>query len=346
MTRRVLVTGGAGFIGSAVCRALIAKGDRVLVLDKLTYAGHLSSLASVSVSPLFSFVQGDVADTQTVNAVFADFRPDRVMHLAAESHVDRSIVSAGDFIHTNIIGTWVMLEAALKYWRSLGPADSATFRFLHVSTDEVFGALGESGYFSEETPYDPSSPYSASKAGADHLVSAWGRTYGLPVLISRCSNNYGPYQLPEKLIPLTVVHALQGKPLPVYGAGQNVRDWLHVSDHVTALDTILEHGAPGARYNIGGRNEHRNIDIVRSICSALDTLVPDGAPHDRLITLVTDRPGHDFRYAIDPGRLERDLDWLPQTGFTDGLYSTVKWYVENSSWWEPIVARGRATQGI
>jgi dTDP-glucose 4,6-dehydratase len=334
---RILVTGGAGFIGSAVCRHLVTElGQQVLNVDALTYAGNLASLGSIEKDARYRFVQADIRDKAAIDRVFDEFQPDGVMHLAAESHVDRSINSAGDFISTNVNGTFVMLEAARAYWAALPDAARASFRFLHVSTDEVYGSLGESGLFEETTPYDPSSPYSASKAAADHLASAWWRTYGLPVIISNCSNNYGPFHFPEKLIPLIILNALHGKPLPVYGDGANVRDWLHVEDHARALTMILTKGRAGEKYNVGGRNERRNIDVVRAICAILDEIRPSNAPHDALITYVADRPGHDARYAIDASKLERDFGWRAQETFDTGIAKTIRWYLDNEWWWRPL----------
>ncbi len=333
---RIVVTGGAGFIGSAVCRHLVGAGHDVLNVDKLTYAGNLASLTSVHNDPRYRFAKADIRDRAAMDALFADFRPDGIMHLAAESHVDRSISSSGDFIETNITGTFVMLEAARAYWGGLDAEARKAFRFLHVSTDEVYGSLGDEGLFEEATPYDPSSPYSASKAAADHLASAWQRTYGLPVVISNCSNNYGPFHFPEKLIPLVILNALHGKPLPVYGQGANIRDWLYVEDHAKALFLILTKGRIGEKYNVGGRNERRNIDVVRRICGILDELRPQGAPHDRLITYVTDRPGHDARYAIDATKLETELGWRAEEDFDSGIAKTVRWYLDNEWWWRPL----------
>ncbi len=337
MIKRILVTGGAGFIGSAVCRHLIEHTDgEVLNLDKLTYAGNLNSLRAVAGHPRYRFVQADVTDRAAVGAILAEFQPDGVMHLAAESHVDRSITGSGAFIETNIIGTYALLEACRAYWDGLPAPRKTAFRLLHVSTDEVYGSLGTEGLFTETTPYDPSSPYSASKAAADHLASAWQRTYGLPVVISNCSNNYGPFHFPEKLIPLVILNALHGKPLPVYGRGDNIRDWLHVEDHARALHLILTQGAPGETYNVGGRNERRNIDVVLAICAALDALRPAPALHADLITYVADRPGHDQRYAIDATKLERDLGWRAAHSFDTGIVSTVAWYLQNEWWWRPL----------
>jgi dTDP-glucose 4,6-dehydratase len=333
---RILVTGGAGFIGSAVCRRLVGRGHEVMNLDKLTYAGNLESLRAISNAPGYQFRQADICDHAAVENTFAAFRPEGVMHLAAESHVDRSITGARAFVDTNVIGTFAMLEAARGYWSGL-PADAkSAFRFLHVSTDEVYGSLGADGLFTERTPYDPSSPYSASKAAADHLASAWHRTYGLPVLISNCSNNYGPFHFPEKLIPLVILNALHGRELPVYGAGENIRDWLYVEDHAAALELILTEGRPGETYNVGGRNERRNIDVVRAICALLDRLAPPRPPHDRLIRFVTDRPGHDHRYAIDAAKLEGELGWRAAETFDTGLEKTVRWYLANEWWWRPL----------
>ncbi len=333
---RILVTGGAGFIGSAVCRHLVGAGHDVLNVDKLTYAGNLASLTAIHNDPRYRFAKADIRDRAAIDALFTEFRPDGVMHLAAESHVDRSISSSGEFVETNITGTFVMLEAARAYWSGLDAAAKDAFRFLHVSTDEVYGSLGDEGLFAETTPYDPSSPYSASKAAADHLASAWQRTYGLPVVISNCSNNYGPFHFPEKLIPLVILNALHGKPLPVYGQGANIRDWLYVEDHAKALFLILTRGRVGEKYNVGGRNERRNIDVVRRICTILDELHPQGGPHERLITYVTDRPGHDARYAIDATKLETELGWRAEENFDTGIAKTVRWYLDNEWWWRPL----------
>ena len=333
---RIIVTGGAGFIGSAVCRYLVAEiGADVLNIDKLTYAANLSSLEPLCDFPNYRLQRADVCDRVAMDLAFASFRPDAVIHLAAESHVDRSITGSDAFIETNIVGTYTLLRSAHTYWRKHNGAMDR-FRFLHVSTDEVYGSLGPSGLFSEATPYDPSSPYSASKAAADHLVAAWHRTYGLPTLISNCSNNYGPFQFPEKLIPLVILNALSGRPLPVYGDGQNIRDWLFVEDHARALYLILTHGRPGEKYNVGGRNEQTNLAVVDRICNIMDAYHPDGAPHDRLITFVVDRPGHDRRYAIDAAKLEAELGWRPAETFESGLDKTVRWYLENQRWWEPL----------
>jgi dTDP-glucose 4,6-dehydratase len=340
MSKRIFVTGGAGFIGSALVRHLIADtGHEVMCFDKLTYAGTMGALAPVAANPRFRFVRADVCDAAAVRAALADFRPDIVTHLAAESHVDRSIDGPGAFIQTNIVGTYTLLAEALDYWRALDADARNGFRFHHISTDEVFGSLGDTGLFTETTPYDPRSPYSASKAGSDHLVSAWGHTFGLPVLITNCSNNYGPYHFPEKLIPLTIVKALAGEPLPVYGKGSNVRDWLFVEDHVRALRQVFERGAPGRTYNIGGNVERRNIEVVETVCAILDTLSPraDGRPYRDQISFVADRPGHDQRYAIDATRVRDELGWSPRETFESGIDKTVRWYLANGAWWRPIV---------
>jgi dTDP-glucose 4,6-dehydratase len=334
---RVIVTGGAGFIGSALVRYLVLeKGYEVLNVDALTYAGHLPSLRLVDGKPNCRFLHANICDRATMHAAVSGFRPHRIMHLAAESHVDRSITGAADFIQTNVVGTFTLLEAARDYWASLGGPEKDQFRFLHVSTDEVYGSLGEDGMFTEDTPYDPSSPYSASKASSDHLAKAWHRTYGLPVVVSNCSNNYGPYHFPEKLIPLTILNALAGERLPVYGKGENVRDWLYVEDHARALDLIARQGRVGETYNVGGRNERRNIDVVRRICSVLDEMVPANRPREELIELVTDRPGHDARYAIDATKLEKELGWRAQENFDTGIEKTVRWYLDNEWWWRPL----------
>ena len=337
---RVLVTGGAGFIGSALVRHLVLdKGYDVLNVDALTYAGNLASLKLVEDKPNYRFIQANICDRAAMEQAVSKFRPDRIMHLAAESHVDRSITGAADFIQTNVIGTFTLLEAARDHWSNLdGPAKDA-FRFLHVSTDEVFGSLSEDGLFTENTPYDPSSPYSASKASSDHLAKAWQRTYGLPVVVSNCSNNYGPYHFPEKLIPLTILNALAGERLPVYGQGENIRDWLYVEDHARALDLIVDRGRVGETYNVGGRNERRNIDVVRRICSVLDEFAPSNGPREELIEFVTDRPGHDARYAIDATKLETELGWRAQENFDTGIEKTVRWYLDNDWWWRPLRER-------
>lgn len=334
---RVMVTGGAGFIGSAVVRHLVLeKGFSVLNIDKLTYAGTLSSVQTVNGNPGYHFLKADIVDGNAISAAFEAFRPDRVMHLAAESHVDRSITGAQAFIETNVSGTFTMLECARRYWSSLRGQPKEQFRFLHVSTDEVYGSLGSEGLFNEETPYDPSSPYSASKAASDHLAKAWARTYGLPVIVSNCSNNYGPYHFPEKLIPLTILNAMEGKPLPVYGSGCNIRDWLYVEDHARALDIIAERGRVGETYNVGGRNERRNIDVVNRICTLLNEIRPEGRNHQELITYVPDRPGHDARYAIDATKLETELEWKALENFDSGIEKTVHWYLANEWWWAPL----------
>jgi dTDP-glucose 4,6-dehydratase len=349
MTKRFLITGGAGFIGSGVIRFLTEETNhQVLSLDKLTYAGNLESLADISDNDCYEFVQGDVCDRALVARLFAEFKPNVVMHLAAESHVDRSIDGPAEFIQTNIVGTSVMLECAREYWKAL-PSDN-TFRFHHISTDEVYGSLDSTGLFTEETFYDPSSPYSASKASSDHLVRAWHRTYGLPVLITNCSNNYGPYQFPEKLIPLMILSALECKPLPVYGNGQQVRDWLHVKDHARALYKVVTEGEIGETYNIGGHNEKTNLEVVNSLCEILDELVsPSGSENNvpqaqenpiqsykELITYVADRPGHDKRYAIDASKIQNDLGWVPAETFETGLRKTVEWYLENAIWCQHV----------
>ncbi|MGO7209833.1 dTDP-glucose 4,6-dehydratase [Rhizobium ruizarguesonis] len=334
---RILVTGGAGFIGSALVRHLVSEiGAEVLNVDTLTYAGNLASLKSVEAAPNYQFLRADICDRAGMQEAFTSFRPDIVMHLAAESHVDRSISGADDFIQTNIVGTFSLLDAARHYWDGLDARRKSAFRFLHVSTDEVYGSLGDEGLFEETTPYDPSSPYSASKAASDHLAIAWHRTYGLPVVVSNCSNNYGPFHFPEKLIPLMILNALEGKPLPVYGNGANVRDWLYVEDHARALFTIASRGRPGEKYNVGGRNERRNIDVVHRICAILDGVYDNREPHARLITNVTDRPGHDARYAIDASKLESELGWKARETFETGIEKTVHWYLENEWWWRPL----------
>ncbi len=338
---RILVTGGAGFIGSALVRHLVANsGHEVLNYDALTYAGTLSTVASVADDPRYRFVRGDICDRAAVGAALAEFRPDIVTHLAAESHVDRSIDGPDAFIRTNLVGTFTMLSAARAYWQGLDEAGRAAFRFHHISTDEVYGSLDETGLFTEDTSYDPRSPYSASKAGSDHLVSAWGHTYGLPVLITNCSNNYGPFHFPEKLIPLIIAKALAGETLPVYGKGDQIRDWLYVDDHVRALQAVFERGAVGRTYNVGGHNEKQNIEVVRTICAALDERRPraDGKRYAEQIGFVADRPGHDKRYAIDASRIGAELGWTPAETFESGIAKTVDWYLGNEDWWRPLVA--------
>ncbi|MEJ2574951.1 MAG: dTDP-glucose 4,6-dehydratase [Gammaproteobacteria bacterium] len=338
---KVLITGGAGFIGSAVVRHYITETDATVVnVDKLTYAGNLDSVAEVSASPHYHFEKVDICDAGELQRLFGHYQPDAVMHLAAESHVDRSIDGPAQFIETNIVGTYTLLEGARHYWQNLSSEAQADFRFHHISTDEVYGSLGPDGYFTEETPYQPNSPYSASKAASDHLVRAWHHTYGLPVVTTNCSNNYGPYHFPEKLIPLVIIKALRGEPLPVYGKGDNIRDWLYVEDHARALRLVLEKGRPGETYNIGGHNERTNLQVVETICSHLDELLPDShnVPHANLIKFVPDRPGHDKRYAIDAGKLERELGWRPAETFESGLRKTVKWYLDNRTWWERVLS--------
>jgi len=329
---KFFVTGGAGFIGSAVVRYLINETEHeVLNFDKLTYAGNLDNVKSVSNNSRYKFVQGDICDRDLLSKTFSEFKPDKIMHLAAESHVDRSISGPSEFITTNIIGTYSILEVALKYYQGLDEDKKKTFLFHHISTDEVYGELGETGLFTEETPYDPSSPYSASKASSDHLVRAWGRTFKLPVIVTNCSNNYGPYHYPEKLIPLVITKAKKGEPLPVYGKGENVRDWLYVEDHAKALVKVVESGKTFETYNIGGNSERKNIDVVKTICKIMDELLPNSphVPHEKLISFVTDRAGHDFRYAIDCSKIKRELGWEPSVTFEEGLRSTVKWFLEN-----------------
>ncbi len=331
--KTILITGGAGFIGSAVVRQLINDTDyRVINVDKLTYAGNLQSLASISANPRYQFEQVDICDASEVNRIFREHQPDAIMHLAAESHVDRSISGPADFIQTNIVGTYTLLEAARAHWNTLDAERKANFRFHHISTDEVYGSLGDEGFFTENTAYEPNSPYSASKAASDHLVRAWHHTYGMPVVTTNCSNNYGPYHFPEKLIPLVILNAVNGKPLPIYGKGDNIRDWLYVDDHARALRTVLETGKLGETYNIGGWNEKTNLEVVQAICTILDELHPQGAPHQNLITYVADRPGHDKRYAIDATKIADDLGWKPQETFETGLRKTVQWYLDNTDW--------------
>ncbi|WID94692.1 dTDP-glucose 4,6-dehydratase [Bosea vestrisii] len=341
--KRYLVTGGAGFIGSAVVRHLIRQTPhQVLVVDKLTYAGNRDNLEPVSNDPRLTFLQADIGDAAAMRHAFAEFAPDIVMHLAAESHVDRSIDGPAAFIETNIVGSFVLLQEALRHWRTLPAEDQAGFRFHQISTDEVFGSLGEDGLFSETSPYQPNSPYSASKAASDHLARAWHHTYGLPVVLSNCSNNYGPYHFPEKLIPLMILNALEGKALPVYGSGAQVRDWLHVEDHARALALIAESGRIGESYNVGGSAERSNLEVVKAICALMDELSPDAGigPRENLIRFVADRPGHDQRYAIDASKIERELGWRPQESFESGLRKTIAWYLENRDWW------GRIRSGV
>lgn len=337
--QRILITGGAGFIGSAVIRQFISDTDcNVINLDKLTYAGNLRSLDSISSDPRYSFEKVDICNAKEVARVFREHQPDAVMHLAAESHVDRSISGPATFIQTNIVGTYTLLEAARNYWSSLPSQRKATFRFHHISTDEVYGSLGATGFFTEQTAYEPNSPYSASKAASDHLVRAWHHTYGLPVITTNCSNNYGPFHFPEKLIPLAILNAVNDKPVPIYGTGDNIRDWLYVDDHARALRLVLEQGQLGETYNIGGWNEKSNLEVVQFICTILDELRPQGAPHSRLITHVQDRPGHDRRYAIDAGKIERSLGWKPQETFESGLRKTVEWYLSNTGWVDGVTS--------
>jgi dTDP-glucose 4,6-dehydratase len=334
---KLLVTGGCGFIGSAVVRLAVARGHEVVNLDAMTYAANAANVASVTHSNLYSFEQADIRDRATLDRIFATHAPGAVMHLAAESHVDRSIDGPADFIETNITGTFNLLEAARAHWTRQGKPGS--FRFHHISTDEVFGSLGPTGQFTEHTPYDPRSPYSASKAASDHLVRAWAETYGLPTVLTNCSNNYGPFHFPEKLIPVVILNALHGRPIPVYGTGENIRDWLYVEDHADALLLVLEKGTLGRSYNIGGENERRNIDLVRTICALLDELAPKATPYADQITFVTDRPGHDARYAIDPSRIRDELGWRPSVTVEEGLRRTVRWYLDNEAWWRPLLDR-------
>ncbi len=334
---KILVTGGAGFIGSAVVRLAVARGHSVVNLDALTYAACLDNVASVADSPLYAFEQADIRDGAALKRIFAEHKPDKVMHLAAESHVDRSIDAPGAFIETNVMGTFEMLAAARAYWDGAGRPEG--FRFHHISTDEVYGTLGATGQFTEDTPYAPNSPYSASKAASDHLVRAWGETYDLPFVLTNCSNNYGPYHFPEKLIPVVILKALAGEPIPVYGTGENVRDWLYVEDHADALLRVLEKGETGRTYNIGGENEAQNIEIVRKICAILEEKRPKNAPYEDQITFVADRPGHDLRYAIDPTRIRTELGWRPSVTLDQGLEKTVQWYLDNPEWWQALQDR-------
>jgi dTDP-glucose 4,6-dehydratase len=336
---KILVTGGAGFIGSAVVRKLIRETDvRVVNVDALTYAGNLESLPGIQEGPRYAFHRVDIREGEALKRIFEEERPDAVMHLAAESHVDRSIDGPREFIETNVLGTFTMLEESRRHWQTLSAEERSSFRFLHISTDEVYGSLPEQGLFSEETAYQPNSPYSASKAGSDHLVRAWHHTFGLPVVTTNCSNNYGPYQFPEKLIPLITLNALEGKPLPVYGKGENVRDWLHVEDHAEALLTVLNRGQVGETYCVGGKNEMKNIEVVSLLCEILDELAPDEriGPRESLIEFVRDRPGHDQRYAIDTSKIDGDLGWRPRETFESGLRATVRWYLDNRYWWERV----------
>jgi len=333
---KLIVTGGAGFIGSALIRYLIKNTDTIIMnIDKLTYAGNLDSLISVIDSSQYNFSQTDICDAQELQKIFTEFQPDAVMHLAAESHVDRSIDGPAEFINTNIIGTYTLLEASRNYWQTL--TDKSKFRFQHISTDEVYGSLGAEGLFTETTSYKPNSPYSASKASSDHLVRAWFHTFKLPVVTTNCSNNYGPYQFPEKLIPLVILNALEGKPLPIYGKGENIRDWLYVDDHASALYTILKQGKIGEVYNIGGNYEKTNLEVVTTLCDILDELVPNTNSYKNLITYVTDRPGHDLRYAIDSTKIKNELGWQPQETFATGLQKTVQWYLDNNEWCQRVL---------
>ena len=340
MDNKILVTGGSGFIGSSFIHYLINNTDyqRIINLDKLTYAGNNENLINIQQNIRYKFIKGDICDRQCIKKIFQDYSPNKIVHFAAESHVDRSIDGPKDFINTNIVGTSILLEESLSYYNKLKKLSKSSFKFHHISTDEVFGSLGEKGFFVEDSPYDPSSPYSASKASSDHLVRAWHRTFGLPVTISNCSNNYGPYQFPEKLIPLMIINCLSNKSLPVYGKGENIRDWLYVEDHCKAINLILQEGAIGDTYNIGGNNEISNINIVESICTILDKLKPSnsGKSYKQLISFVKDRPGHDFRYAINTTKIKKDLNWEPKETFDSGLTKTIKWYLENENWWKKI----------
>lgn len=349
MSRRVLVTGGAGFIGSALVRHLVAEtDDSVLTIDKLTYAGSLTSLASVMDDPRHVFAQIDIADRMRMEEIFLGYEPDAVVHLAAESHVDRSIDGPAEFLRTNVLGTYHLLEVALKYWSELERPRKERFRFVHVSTDEVYGSLGDEGRFTETTPYCPNSPYSASKASADHLVRAWHHTYGLPTLLANCSNNYGPYQYPEKLIPVVILRGLEGDSIPVYGRGENVRDWLYVEDHVRALLAVLDDGEPGERFNIGGNQEQRNIELVKRICRIMDEQVsdPEVARHEDLIEFVEDRPGHDYRYAIDASKIRAELGWEPRESLETGLPKTIAWYLNNLDWCRHVLQDGEVRERL
>ena len=345
--KKILITGGAGFIGSALIRFLIEKTDHsVLNLDKLTYAGNLASLKFIEDSDRYEFVRADICDKDKTAQIFKDFAPDAIMHLAAESHVDRSIDGPADFIQTNIVGTYNLLECAKNYLETLTSEKKDGFRFQHISTDEVYGSLGSEGFFTETTPYDPRSPYSASKASSDHLVKVWYHTFGLPVLITNCSNNYGPYHFPEKLIPLVILNAMEEKPLPVYGKGDNIRDWLYVEDHAKALYLVLTEGRVGETYNVGGNNERTNLEVVEIICEVLDELVPCKSSRRELITFVTDRPGHDMRYAIDSSKLQTELAWQPEENFETGIRKTIQWYMDNKWWWQPIRDKKYAGQRL
>ncbi len=334
---KILVTGGAGFIGSAVVRRAIADGHSVVNLDALTYAACLDNVTCIADDPAYIFERADIRNGATLGNIFTKHKPDAVMHLAAESHVDRSIDGPGAFIETNVNGTYNLLEAARHYWQTQGKPES--FRFHHISTDEVYGSLGATGLFTEETPYAPNSPYSASKAASDHLVRAWHETYGLPVVVTNCSNNYGPYHFPEKLVPVVIIRALSGQPIPIYGKGDNIRDWLFVEDHAEALLTVLQHGKDGCTYNIGGENEATNLELVRELCDILENIRPTDKPYADLITFVPDRPGHDQRYAIDPTRIRTELGWRPSVTLSEGLKKTVKWYLENETWWRSLLNR-------
>lgn len=343
---KLMITGGAGFIGSAVVRQALDRGYDVVNFDKLTYAANLENLAGYDKKPGYSFVQADICDAQAVHQALTTHNPDAIMHLAAESHVDRSIDGPGAFIETNITGTYVMLQEARRYFGGLGGARKERFRFHHISTDEVYGTLGATGLFTEETPYRPNSPYSASKASSDFLVRAWRETFGLPVVTSNCSNNYGPFQFPEKLIPVVVIAALEGRPIPVYGKGENIRDWLYVEDHADALLTVLEKGELGETYNIGGHNERKNIELVRLICTLMDELAPKNHPHAELISFVADRPGHDLRYAIDASKIERELGWRPAVDVEEGMRRTVRWYLDHQDWWTRLRERAGGRLGL